>query len=75
MRRPSNLALGSLCHCLSQGGARSGWRARDEPGIVAAAELGLHADVVGADGLGLLQVIVASQQMTIVSSGLRSAGS
>lgn len=33
---------------------------RDEPGIVAAAKLGLHADVVGADGLGLLQVIVAS---------------
>ena len=31
----------------------------DEPGIVAAAELGLNADVVGADGLGLLQVIVA----------------
>ena len=32
----------------------------DEPGVVAAAELGLHADVVGADGLGLLQVIVTS---------------
>ena len=32
----------------------------DEPGIVAAAELGLHADVVGADGLGLLQVIITS---------------
>ena len=31
----------------------------DEPRIVAAAELGLHADVVRADGLGLLQVIVA----------------
>jgi len=32
----------------------------DEPGIVAAAELGLHADVVGADGLGLLQMVVTS---------------
>ena len=31
----------------------------DEPGIVATAELGLNADIVGADGLGLLQVIVA----------------